>query len=154
MSRAIVLACGNALRGDDGLAPQIAGCLLKDLHDPEIQIRSDQQWTPELAEPISKAELVIFLDASASILTGEVACRRLRPAGNSATSITHQTSPSALLFLAQELYGSRPAHAYLITVGGASFELKEGLSEPVRRAIPDAIELIKSVLSGIIPPER
>jgi len=153
MNRALVLACGNALRGDDGVALHVAGCLRNGLCDPETHIQTDHQWTPELAEPISKAELVIFLDASASIAPGKIACQALQLNSNSPASFTHQTSPAALLALAEGLYAMHPARAYLLTIGGACFDLKEGLSEPVRRAIPQAIEKIKALLSEVTLPE-
>jgi hydrogenase maturation protease len=153
MNRALVLACGNALRGDDGVGLHIVSCLRNGLCDPDTHIQFDQQWTPELAEPISKADLVIFLDASASVATGEIACHRLHPIFKSPANFTHQTSPATLLSLAEELYGSHPPRAFLLTVGGTFFDLAEGLSEPVRRAVPRAIEHIKALLSGACLPE-
>jgi hydrogenase maturation protease len=152
MNRALVLACGNDLRGDDGAALQIAKCLRNGLCEPETCFCAEHQWTPELAEPISKAELVIFLDASASLSPGEIACRQLQPASGAPSSFTHETSPEALLSLADALYGIRPARAFLVTVGGASFDLGQGLSQPVRQAIPQAIEQVKALLSGVTLP--
>lgn len=148
MIRAIVLACGNSLRGDDGIAPYIANCLRKDLQDSETLVYSYQQWTPELAEPISKAGLVIFLDASGNLSPGKIACCSVSPVSNAPGSLTHQTSPAGLLALAELLYGTRPARAYLLTIGGVSFDVSEELSEPVRRAVPGVIEQIKTLLAG------
>lgn len=148
MSRVLVLACGNALRGDDGVALHIASCV-NGACGADTHVHADQQWTPELAQPISEAEIVVFLDASASMAPGEIACRELDPSSRSESSFTHQVSPEALLTLARELYGSHPAHAYLLTVGGASFQLQEGLSEPVSHAIPQAIERIKALLASV-----
>jgi hydrogenase maturation protease len=150
MGRVLVLACGNALRGDDGVALHIASCV-NGVCGPDTLVHTDQQWTPELAQPISQAEMVVFLDASASMPPGEIVCSELGAGGSSASSFTHQISPEALLTLAQDLYGSHPSHAYLLTVGGASFDLKEGLSEPVRHAIPQAIERIKALLASVSP---
>lgn len=148
MSRVLVLACGNTLRGDDGVAPYIAKRLRSELSDPETEIRSDQQWAPELAELISQSEAVIFVDASASLPPGEIACQTLKASRGSAASLTHQTSPAVLLALAGELYGKYPARAFLLTIGGSSFELTEKLSEPVRVVVPEAIERIKEILLG------
>ena len=153
MNRALVLACGNSQRGDDGAALEVADSLRSGLCDPETEVHSHQQWMPELAEPISKAELVIFVDASTELAPGTVACRKLQPAPHSAQSITHQTSPESLLWLAGELYGQHPPNAYLVTVGAASFDLSEKLSDPVRHAIPHAVERIKALLSGVTVPE-
>ncbi|HTZ46540.1 MAG TPA: hydrogenase maturation protease [Verrucomicrobiae bacterium] len=148
MSRVLVLACGNALRGDDGVALHIASCA-NGVFGPETLVHTDQQWTPELAQPISEAETVVFLDASASMPPGEITCRELGTASSPLSSFTHQITPQALLALARDLYGSHPSRAYLLTVGGASFDLKEGLSEPVSHAIPQAIERIKALLVSV-----
>lgn len=154
MARTLILACGNSLRGDDGAALLLANWLRESGCDPETQICSQQQWTPELAEPISHAELVIFVDASASIPAGDVACVPLRPIYKSRESLTHQTSPATLLALAEQLYGKSPGRAYLVTIGGASFRMHEGLSVVVRRAIPRAVDQIRALLSGVTVPER
>jgi hydrogenase maturation protease len=146
MSRALILACGNTLRGDDGVGAYVAKCLAGELRDPEIEIQCDHQWTPELAEPISEAELVIFLDASASLPPGEIACQPLQPAPSSPAQFTHQTSPAALLSLAAELYGHIPARACLLTVGGRSFDLREELSPPVLQAVPAVLQRIRELL--------
>ncbi|HXX16769.1 MAG TPA: hydrogenase maturation protease [Candidatus Eremiobacteraceae bacterium] len=153
MSRALILACGNTLRGDDGVGLYVANSLADELRDPEITIQCDHQWTPELAEPISEAELVIFVDASASLPPGEIACQPLQPAPNPPAQFTHQTSPSALLSLAAELYGHIPARSYLLTVGGKSFDLLEELSEPVRQAVPAVLQRIRELLSRPQRPE-
>jgi hydrogenase maturation protease len=153
MMRALVLACGNPQRGDDSAALHIADCLRSVLSDPETGIQSQQQWTPELAEPISEAEIVIFVDAAAGMPPGEIACRLLKPTQHILTSITHHTSPESLLWLAGELYGKHPPRAYLLTVGGASFELSEELSDLVRHAVPRAADHIKALLSGVAASE-
>ncbi len=145
MNRTLLLACGNSLRGDDGVAPYLAECLREGAL--AAQIHSARQWTPELAEPISRAELVIFLDASASLPPGEIACVAVRPIYKSPSSLTHQTSPASLLALADELYGKVPARAYLLTIGGASFGMREGLSADVQRAVPRAMERIRTLLA-------
>jgi hydrogenase maturation protease len=153
MSLSLVLACGNSQRGDDGVALHIANRLRSGSCDPETEIHSYRQWTPELAQPISEAEIVIFVDAAAGMTSGAIACRRLQPTPHTSPAITHHSSPAALLALSEELYGRYPDRAYLVTVGGVSFDLGEELSEPVRRAIPRAVDRIKALLSGVIVPE-
>jgi hydrogenase maturation protease len=153
MSRVLVLACGNALRGDDGVALHIASCV-NGVCGPDTLVHTDQQWAPELAHLISQAEVVVFLDASAGMAPGEITCRELGAGSNPPSSFTHQISPQALLALAHDLYGAHPARAYLLTVGGCSFDLKEGLSEPVSHAIPLAIERIKALIASESPQSR
>jgi hydrogenase maturation protease len=148
MSRALVLGCGNSQRGDDSVALRIVEILLRGKFHPDVEILSQQQWMPELAEPISNAQMVIFVDAADGVPPGTIACKRLQPEQHNVRSITHHTSPESLLWLAGDLYGKHPPHAYLLTIGGASFDLGEELSEPVRKAIPHAVKRIMAMLSG------
>jgi hypothetical protein len=52
-----------------------------------------------------------------------------------------------------QLYSRKPVRAFLLTIGGASFDHADVLSEPVRAAIPVALDLIKAALSGVSLPE-
>ena len=63
MARVLILGCGNPLRGDDGVGWHAAERLLKRSAELDATIKSCHQLTPELAEPVSKAERVIFIDA-------------------------------------------------------------------------------------------
>jgi len=152
MIRALILACGNSLRGDDAVALHVARELRSGLCEPETATHSATQWTPELAESISEAEVVIFVDASAVLPPGAVQTRSVSPIPDAPGSFSHRSSPSGLLALAKNLYGAIPSRAFLITIGAQSFELSEKLSEPVRLAIPEVIERIKAILSGISLP--
>jgi len=154
MGGRLILACGNPLRADDGAALVLANWLRETPREPETQIYSQPQWTPELAEPISQADLVIFVDASASLPAGEVACVPLQPIYKSSASLTHQTTPALLLALAEQLYEKCPAQAYLVTIGCASFRMRRGLSVTVQRAIPRAVDQVRALLSGVTVPER
>jgi len=152
MIRALILACGNSLRGDDAAALHVARELRSGLCEPETAIHSSTQWTPELAESISAADVVIFVDASAVLPPGTVQTRKVSPIPDAPGSLSHRSSPAGLLALAKSLYGVIPLRAFLITIGAQSFELSEELSEPVRLAIPEVIERIKAILSGISLP--
>jgi hydrogenase maturation protease len=147
MSKALVLACGNSQRGDDGAALQAVDYLRHDRSYPVAEFYCAPQWTPELAEPISQAEIVIFVDAAVGALPGSIACWQLHPSAGALLAGTHHISPEFLLLLAEELYGKRPAKAYCVTITGGSFEFKETLSDPVRGAIPRLVERIKALLS-------
>lgn len=153
MNRALILACGNVIRGDDGVAPFIARYLASNFCDPQTEIISSAQWTPELAEIISQSELVIFLDSSAVLPPGEVHTERVKVGASHPGRLTHSVNPGELLALAMGLYGRAPEDAYLLTIGGQSFEHEEKFSEPVRLSIPDAITQIKALLSGVSQPE-
>jgi len=152
MIRALILACGNSLRGDDAAALHVARELRSGLCEPETKIHSSTQWTPELAESISQAKLVIFVDASAVVPPGVVQTRAVLPIPDAPGSFSHRTSPAGLLALAKRLYGMIPSRAFLITIGAKSFELSEELSEPVRHAIPEVLERVEAILSNISLP--
>jgi hydrogenase maturation protease len=147
MSKALVLACGNPQRGDDGVALEIVNYLRNDLCPPAAEFLCQQQWTPELVEPISQAEIVIFVDAAVGAQPGSIACWQLPPTPSAAPASTHHTSPQFLLHLAEEVYGKRPERAYCITITGDSFERPGTLSDPVRSAVPPSGEQIRALLS-------
>lgn len=153
MNRALILACGNQLRGDEGIAVVLAHYLRNEFCEPETEIQSLHQWTPELAESISHSDIVLFLDASATLQPGKVQLKRVKAAGEFCSSMKHSMSPETLLALAAQLYSSAPERAYLLTIGGESFDHADQLSAPVRSAIPHALDLIKAALSGVsVPP--
>lgn len=154
MNRALILACGNSLRGDDGAALHVLDHLRKRLcDDPAIDFHFQQQWTPELAEPISRAATVIFVDAAVGMPSGSIAWRQLQPSTSTALQNSHHATPEALLMLAEQLYGKQPRQAFLVTIAGAAFELNENLSDTIRGAIPLSAELIEKLLFGIRPPQ-
>src|SRR5436190_12555441 len=66
----LVIACGNPLRGDDGVA-RVAGERLIALQLTEVRVLTVHQLMPELIEDIKKAARVLFLDAG--IDTGDAA---------------------------------------------------------------------------------
>jgi Ni,Fe-hydrogenase maturation factor len=121
--------------------------------DPQTEIQSSQRWTPELAEAISQSELVLFLDASAALRPGEIQLRAIEPASESSTCRPQSLSPESLLGLARQLYAKTPEQAFLITIGGESFDHPDQFSEPVRLAIPEALNQIKAVFSGVSLPK-
>jgi hydrogenase maturation protease len=147
MTRAVksvlVLACGNTLRGDDGVAWHIGAALEQDGTDPEAEIVLTHQLLPEHAELLSTADLVVFIDCSAVVEPGVISTIPITPAHALPRVFTHHLDPASLLKLAQDLYGRIPSKAMAITVGGQSFELNERLSKPVTAAIPIAVQVVR-----------
>lgn len=146
MRGALVLACGNTLRGDDGVGWWIAGRVEQYFSATGIEVEFVRQFTPEFAEPVSAAALVVFVDCSMIAAPGAVSVLPVYPAENLPRVLTHHLDPSAVLKLARDLYGAIPERCYAVTVGGKSFELSEELSDPVAAAIPTAVELIGRLL--------
>jgi Ni,Fe-hydrogenase maturation factor len=118
----LILACGNTLRGDDGIGPWLADWAEEKFREnPTIRILSRQQWTPDLAEEIADSESVLFIDCS--------------------------TESAAL---ARELYDSQPRNALLLTVGASSTELGETLSTAVTAALPNACTLLEETVTRLL----
>jgi hydrogenase maturation protease len=153
MSHTLILACGNPLRGDDAVALHLTCSIREQLAGPELVVHTAQQWTPELAEPLSHCDLAIFLDASSRFSPGFVHCEAITPyLGESHALLTHSCNPALLLLMSRQLYGRVPKHSYLLTVGAQSFAFSFSLSSVVQRAIPEALSRINSILSGAAYP--
>ncbi len=102
------------------------------------------QLTPELAERIGTADLVVFIDAAADLQPGSVVVVPVQAAPLS-SAMMHHVDPRALLFMAAKLYDRTP-DASLIRVGAASFELGEGLSAAVAAALPDVVATVRRLV--------
>ena len=158
MKRVLILACGNTLRGDDGVAWRIGSSLQAEFQDKQIdsaiEVILTQQLLPEHTEPLSRTDIAIFLDCSAIAKPGVVSIHCLSPAETLPRIFTHHLDPASLLKLTQDLYGSVPARALLITIGGESFELEDQLSEAITVAIPIAIQAVHRAIFASEPERR
>ena len=137
--RCLILACGNTLRGDDGIGPWLADWAGQHFSDrPEIRVISRQQWTPDLAEEIGQATFVLFIDCSIESAPGSIRIQEVHPSNPVQGLATHHPGAPELLALARDLYNSLPKSALLLTVGAGSTELGEIFSENVEAALPRA----------------
>ena len=143
MKSVLVLACGNTLRGDDGVAWHIGSALKDGPARAGAEVILARQLLPEHAEALSSADLAIFIDCSVAVHPGVVSIFLVNPAQSLPRIFTHHLDPASLLKLCQNLYGRIPSHSVAITVGGESFALKDGLSKSVTAAIPIAIEAVR-----------
>lgn len=135
-TRCLILACGNSLRGDDGVGPRLAEWAEERFQDdPRVRVIFRQQWPPELAADIAAADSMLFVDASAKSKPGRVHLIPVSSRIDSGAPITHHMTPNQLLGLARSLYGSIKSHAMLLTVGVSSTEIGETLSAPVQAAL-------------------
>ncbi|MBI1296634.1 hydrogenase maturation protease [bacterium] len=143
----LIVAYGNPLRGDDGVGWQAAILLARELKD-QVQVLTRHQLTPELAETLSEASRVIFIDAAAQGPAGEVHCRAVERTGElAAQPFTHHVAPADLLTAAHTLYGHAPT-GYLITVNGGSFGYTETLSPAVEAALPGVLTQVREIVGG------
>jgi hydrogenase maturation protease len=145
MARVLILGYGNPLRSDDGLGWQAAVQLFRTNKSPDVQVLPCHQLTPELADPISKAATVLFVDCSREGTAGEFRCEELSWQRGSVT-YTHDLSPGALLDLASQLYGCCP-RAYLLTICGECFVTGDTLSSSVSQQLPKLKERVREIVA-------
>jgi hydrogenase maturation protease len=147
MASVLIIACGNPLRGDDAVAWHIAESLASHTVSSHAEIVTSQQLTPEMAESVSSAESVVFVDASAAEPAGSVSLAPIAATEDRSASMTHRLNPTAILAMSNALYGKGPLRAFLLTVGGKSFDLSQELSPAVSQAVPDAVERIEALFA-------
>ena len=138
--RLLVIGYGNPLRGDDGIGSQIAYGLAK-LAGDSTRVLVVHQLTPELAEPISEADLVIFIDACYEGIPGNWTCETIRPDPSPPQAFTHNFTPATLLSFASALLGANPG-ALLISVAGGLFDCGEVLSPSVAAVVPEIVACV------------
>ena len=144
--RALVIGYGNPLRQDDGVGWHVAARLRRSSTSEPGRSSRCHQLTPELAEPISRAERVVFVDAREGGRPGRVAFEPVdRTPSSAPRAFSHHVSPTLLLALAAELYGARP-DAWTVAIGGAAFGYGTELSKPARAAVEPAAEKVRGLL--------
>ncbi|MDJ0751932.1 MAG: hydrogenase maturation protease [Ardenticatenaceae bacterium] len=139
-----VIGIGNPLRGDDGVGWVVADRLRSEPKMAGVKIVTCHQLLPEMAADLNQVETVIFVDAAAGGAAGETAVSLVKEDNTELVS-THHLSPAALLAYTELLYGQLPT-AYLVTVGGASFDLGESLSPEVAAQLPTVLQAVKKLL--------
>ena len=138
--RLLIIGYGNPLRGDDGIGWRISDQLARRAGD-WTKVVAAHQLTPELAEPISEADLVIFIDACYDGQPGSWTCESIRPDSKSSDSFTHQATPAKLLSFTKTLFGPGP-EALLISVTGGSFDCGDELSPSAAAAVSEIVTCI------------
>jgi hydrogenase maturation protease len=149
--RCLILACGNTLRSDDGLGPWLAAWAEERFAtEPTVRVIARQQWTPDLAEEVAHAESVLFVDCALDMAPGTT---RIAPVQRSSAQLglaTHHVSAAELLALSEELYGSLPREAFLLTMGAGSTEMGETFSASVNAALSEACQLLEITVRRLL----
>jgi hydrogenase maturation protease len=163
----LVVACGNTLRGDDAVGPEVGELLAVSLAGTGASVIVSDQLLPELADDASRARLVVFVDAATDRPVGSVNVRPVapRPAPDGAVGegraavappretrsldpFSHGMGPEDLFALTRDLFSATP-QAVLVSVGAESFEPGAELSGAVRGAIPHAVlAVLHAILEG------
>jgi hydrogenase maturation protease len=142
----LIIGYGNILRGDDAVGLHAARELKKHFHaEPDVEVITCHQLTPEMADDISGSELVIFLDAADGGEPGTVRCKHIVPA-DVPGGWTHHLNPKSLVSAAEQLYGEVP-HAICLTLEGWSFELSNRLSNDAQSRLPEFIRQAREIIT-------
>jgi hydrogenase maturation protease len=151
----LVIAWGNPLREDDGVAWHVIEGL-RALRPrpglPTLHLRHAHQLTPEMAECVSRSAGVVFVDARRDGAPGEIRCEGVTPAAGS-NPLGHSLSPQGLLLYAETLYGRAP-QAVVVTVAGERFGMGETLSPEVARAVKWALRAVLRQAKAWAPASR
>ena len=149
----LVIGYGNSLCGDDGIGPHVVERLAAEAgqeNDPPTEYLALHQLTPELVEPISRADAVIFVDAEYGTTPGQITCSELSFSPSmiqgSSGAFTHHVNAPTLLETAMYLYDQRPT-AYLYTMTGDNFDLGSSFSPAVELSLPCLLDELKARLA-------
>jgi len=150
--RILIIAYGNPLRCDDGIAWRAADALEGKFPESEVEILHLHQLAPEVADKVRQRELVLFVDAACvddienkrpgEIRICEVSAVETRERPD---HFSHVYSPAKVLGMACELYQAAPK-AFVITIAGENFDHGGSLSLEVRAALPTLVARIDEII--------
>src|SRR5579859_7615091 len=137
----LVIGYGNTLRSDDGVGPKVVEAVAA-LNLPDVRTLSCDLLTPELADPISRADAVVFVDAAIDA-PREVQFRPLDPA-DSSQIMAHAADPRTMLALARDVFGHAP-RAWWLTIPVENMGIGEGFSHLAQSGIANAVVKIQEL---------
>jgi hydrogenase maturation protease len=142
----VVIGYGNPLRGDDGAGFHAALLLADDARAEGALVLARHQLTPELAEDISHAGLVVLVDAATAPATpGAVSIRPLPRVSPSAGLFSHHVDPASLLEFSEAWFGQAPP-AMQVSVGIGNAEPGTVLSAAVAGAMPRIVDAVVDMI--------
>jgi hydrogenase maturation protease len=151
MPQVLIVAYGNPMRCDDGIAWRAADSLAPKFSEPDVEILRLHQLTPELADAVRNVGTVIFVDAascdSSQDKAGTIRAEEIRGGTSEPARFSHVLSPKKVLDLALQLYGASP-RAFVITVTGEKFGHGDSLSAAVAAALPELTAQIATLVQG------
>jgi hydrogenase maturation protease len=143
----LIVGYGNPLRSDDGIGWHAARRLATDPRLDGARVLTHHQLTPELAADVSRASLVVLVDAAAEGDPGSVAVRRIGSPPPTPITWSHHLTPETLAGLADALYGAVPP-IVLVSVAAESFAEDDCLSNALQQALPKVVEVVAGVATG------
>jgi hydrogenase maturation protease len=137
----LLVGYGNTLRSDDGVGPKVVEAIAA-LKLPGVETLIYDLLTPEVADPISRADTVVFVDAAIEA-SAEVQLRALSPADSSQV-MAHAANPRTVLALARDVFGHTPK-AWWLTIPVKDIGIGEHFSNLARKGVGRAIQKIRDL---------
>ena len=135
----LVIGYGNQSRQDDG-----AGWLvierLTALGLPDVELQVAHQLEVDVAETVSRFDLVIFVDAAVSDVPLAVTRTVVRP-NPEFRAVSHSMAPAEVLALCRTLYGKEP-QGMLFSIRGEDFGFGMTVSPAVEDAANEVVRMI------------
>ena len=119
-----------------------------------VRVVCGHQWTPEMVEDVTQAESVVFVDCATDCEAGLVRAIPVQPAADTTKLGTHHLDAEQLLALSNQLFGRMPRSSLLLTVGAGSLGLREGFSEAMEKALPEAQRVLEDSVQRLIDSQK
>lgn len=158
----LLIACGNPMRGDDGVGPVVASIIEAQPakhKNHRHRFLIVHQLLPELAPKLAQAGQAILIDArlAGDEAVGVVRVETVEPEvwhGHNAPSrqntradLTHHWTFPRLLAIADALYGRSP-RAYAVSVSAKDFDHGEALSPAIADAVHTMCEEVRKLMTS------
>ena len=140
----LIFTWGNPSRGDDALGPALYE-LLQQENLSGVDVLTDFQLQIEHSIDLEGRKRVLFVDASTSA-EAPFELSRVQPEQD-ASYTTHAMSPQALLSVYQQVNGSKPPPAWLLSIRGYKFGLGLPLPTDANKHLLAAFNHVKELIT-------
>jgi hydrogenase maturation protease len=143
--KVLLYGYGNPGRGDDGLGPALASAV-ENLGVPGVAVDANYQLTVEDAADLGDYSVVVFADAA--VQGPAPFCFSLIDGGSMRHLgwTSHSVTPTQVVALARDLFGST-VRAYTLGIRGYQFgELDEVLSSGAKENLAEAVAFARRAL--------
>jgi hydrogenase maturation protease len=162
MKKILIAGIGNIFEGDDAFGCEVIRQLKAGACPEEVTITDFGIRSYDLAYALTNGFDVIILVDSASRGERPGTVYFIEPEVDPRGGVgmpavdAHSMNPVAVIQMAQTL-GGLSGKLYLVGCEPAVLECEQGemgLSEPVRKAVPQALRMIESLVNDILSPDR
>lgn len=156
----LLVAIGNASRGDDALGPALAAALQAEgcFDSGEAELLEVYQLQIEDALALAGRRAVLFIDAARAAYAGDLEVDAeaevwLTPvaAMSLPQAFTHALAPAALLDVCARVLEQPLPEAWQLAIAGEGFELGAPLTPAAERRLVQATALARAWLAGARP---